>query len=984
MVIAFKTRPVTREQITLQARQGLVAALPPTDTYARDFAGWVLLSESSQPLPALSVVEILALLLQRAVGWPVYFAADGRWQQQKETRPTATFETRDVQTGEAAALAATAIVDCILRDASGTRDDLNGKVAKIVGDFRAACETSVPIPALMAVAEQAEIRGIAWRPLPGRTAIRVGQGNLAEVVRGMDILSSDAAAANDAWCQDVAREILEAGGFSIARQNTFHCETQVVSAARSIGFPVLLGAANADGGGGLFIEVTSEDAIPEAFAAARPQTGEVLIEQCLPGIRYRVSLVDGQLDAAVRTSASMVTGDGVSNLVDLVSGQGQTIGQTPAQNAVQQSADIAASLAEKGIDPNLVPGDGQLCHIRPAFNAPFCLPVDVGDVHPEIRDRVERAAVLLGAGRTEFELAALDFGSAPDGNEPVFCQVDCQSLSESAHPTNAGPGGALRALHLPDGRTSFPIIAIQRCAETRKLRKALTKACHAEGFRTGVVMLTAEERTQSPEDRARSYGRKVEASTFDEGIDVLILAVSADEMLSFGLGAEAVDIALVPSQIAKRRARLAADTLMRLAGGRVVPADTPDAVMGILESIRPAVQELGTYTSNWNGHSATLPLPKVNGERPVPASAKRLEIRKAEHKSHDTHTVTFVGDIGFGEHYMYHPRSIGLQRILSGSGYDETMIHLRPLLAEADFILGNLRVPLSDRLDAGLRRHKRYLSWSNPTLTVDALQQAGVSAVSLANNHTLDCGRDGMLQTIDRLERAGIASVGAGQDLSAAQRPLVHSFQVGGRERTLVVFGAFAYSDTYDRSYRWYAKSGLAGVNPLDPTQIAASIEALRKTHPEPLFVVFPKWGEVYQPVNAAQTDAASALISAGVDVIVGHGTHAAQRVEMVDGKPVIYGLGNFVWNTPGSYAKYGCPGYSIAASLVFHDTGGNAGYSIRLHPLVTDNMATKFRTRPTFPTEFAEATCPMAATLDGRMSLDVGDCGAYVELRMD
>ncbi|WP_170406270.1 hypothetical protein [Ruegeria arenilitoris] len=73
-----------------------------------------------------------------------------------------------------------------------------------------------------------------------------------------------------------------------------------------------------------------------------------------------------------------------------------------------------------------------------------------------------------------------------------------------------------------------------------------------------------------------------------------------------------------------------------------------------------------------------------------------------------------------------------------------------------------------------------------------------------------------------------------------------------------------------------------------------------------------------------------------------------------------------------------------MAASFVFHDTEGDAGYSIRLHPLVTDNMATKFRTRLAFPTEFAEATRPMAATLDARMSLDVGDCGAYVDLRMD
>ena len=74
----------------------------------------------------------------------------------------------------------------------------------------------------------------------------------------------------------------------------------------------------------------------------------------------------------------------------------------------------------------------------------------------------------------------------------------------------------------------------------------------------------------------------------------------------------------------------------------------------------------------------------------------------------------------------------------------------------------------------------------------------------------------------------------------------------------------------------------------------------------------------------------------------------------MIGGRPVIYGLGNFVWNTPGSgFAKHDAPPFGLVVDLVL-DAGD--GFTLRVHPILTDNSVTEFRNRPADAREFPQA----------------------------
>ena len=272
------------------------------------------------------------------------------------------------------------------------------------------------------------------------------------------------------------------------------------------------------------------------------------------------------------------------------------------------------------------------------------------------------------------------------------------------------------------------------------------------------------------------------------------------------------------------------------------------------------------------------------------------------------------------------------------------------------------------------------LSWSDPEASVFALKDAGIHALCLANNHMLDCGKTGLTETIGGLNAHGIAAFGAGGDLETAARPLVIRFTLGGAERSLVVFAGFEHRRRYERQFGWYARSGSPGVCELSPSRIGTAIAALRSRLPSPTFVAFPHWGADYAEVTDNQRTNAAALVDAGIDIIIGHGSHVAQAAEVIGGRPVIYGIGNLVWNTPGRYEKLKVEPFSLAATLVF---GADGTHRLRLYPLLTDNGRTGFQSRLVDSAEFADAARLVSAMLEPKPKIGAHGAGRYLEIDM-
>jgi poly-gamma-glutamate synthesis protein (capsule biosynthesis protein) len=186
----------------------------------------------------------------------------------------------------------------------------------------------------------------------------------------------------------------------------------------------------------------------------------------------------------------------------------------------------------------------------------------------------------------------------------------------------------------------------------------------------------------------------------------------------------------------------------------------------------------------------------------------------------------------------------------------------------------------------------------------DVLKKAGIDFVSLANNHSQDYGWEALSDTMARLKKKGIGFSGAGKNLEEARKPAL--VEKGG-----LTIGLLSYTANVNTPFGFKASEEREGLAPVrispfflpDHTN-QEDIEAMRsdiekwKTRVDFLAVSF-HWGISEggtHTVSLHQEVIGRHAVDAGADLVLGHHAHAIQPVEIYRGKPICYGLGNFVF----------------------------------------------------------------------------------------
>lgn len=182
---------------------------------------------------------------------------------------------------------------------------------------------------------------------------------------------------------------------------------------------------------------------------------------------------------------------------------------------------------------------------------------------------------------------------------------------------------------------------------------------------------------------------------------------------------------------------------------------------------------------------------------------------------------------------------------------------------------------------------------------VACLTAARVDVCVLANNHVIDWGRAGLVETLDTLRGAGITTVGAGRDASEAEAVAV----AAGREGRVLVAAAGHGSSGVFRE--WRAGDGVPGIAVVDALG-AAEAGALaarlaRARRPGDVAVVSIHWGSNWgYEVPDEQVRFARALVDAGVDVVHGHSSHHPRPIEIYRERPIFYGCGDLLTDYEG------------------------------------------------------------------------------------
>ena len=246
-------------------------------------------------------------------------------------------------------------------------------------------------------------------------------------------------------------------------------------------------------------------------------------------------------------------------------------------------------------------------------------------------------------------------------------------------------------------------------------------------------------------------------------------------------------------------------------------------------------------------------------------------------------TLTVVGDIMLGRGVAGQP-----------GGAAARLRPMAPHLRGSDLTVGNLESTLSDD---GLPQQGGDSFFAPPTV-LDALADAGVDALSLANNHTGDYGPAALRETVAAFRGGRIEPFGAGQDRRAASRPAV-------LVRNGVRFGFLGFNTIGETPRATARAPGALSVRmpprtgPLNQRDLARVVGAVRRLDQGvDVVVVLPHWGTQYTHVaEPIQSQVGRRLVDAGADLVVGGHPHWVQGLERYDGAVIAHSLGNFVFD---------------------------------------------------------------------------------------
>ncbi len=264
---------------------------------------------------------------------------------------------------------------------------------------------------------------------------------------------------------------------------------------------------------------------------------------------------------------------------------------------------------------------------------------------------------------------------------------------------------------------------------------------------------------------------------------------------------------------------------------------------------------------------------------PAESSSENEEPDGTEEESGDI-TLLFAGDVYFSDHVMNaYDRAGDIGGVL-----DEG---IRAEIETADIFMVNQEFPFTDR---GTAAADKQFTFRVPPEKVSLLREMGVDIVTMANNHILDFGPEGITDSLTALDGAGILHVGAGENLEQAKK--LEILEVKGRR-----IGFLGTSRVY-MAASWAAGDGHPGVfSTYDPTLPLEEIRAAREECD--YLVVYVHWGiERNTEPEQYQRNMGRQYIDAGADLVVGSHPHVLQEIEYYNGKPIAYSLGNFVFGS--------------------------------------------------------------------------------------
>ena len=243
----------------------------------------------------------------------------------------------------------------------------------------------------------------------------------------------------------------------------------------------------------------------------------------------------------------------------------------------------------------------------------------------------------------------------------------------------------------------------------------------------------------------------------------------------------------------------------------------------------------------------------------------------------DTLSIVFTGDILLDR---------GVRRVINQHGVGHLFSDgIDSVFRSAQLVVGNLECPAT-KIDAPV--FKRFIFRGEPEW-LDTLRQHGITHLNLANNHSIDQGREGLLDTRRNIIEAGMTPMGAGENMQEASEPVL----LASEPRNVWFLPSLRLAL---ENYAYLPDKPCVSQEPMD--SLIRRVYRLREADSTAVIIVSLHWGgeHTLKPVPRQRLEAHQ-LILAGADALICHHTHTLQTIETFMGKPIYYSIGNFIFD---------------------------------------------------------------------------------------
>lgn len=335
------------------------------------------------------------------------------------------------------------------------------------------------------------------------------------------------------------------------------------------------------------------------------------------------------------------------------------------------------------------------------------------------------------------------------------------------------------------------------------------------------------------------------------------------------------------------------------------------------------------------------------------------------------HYINIIGDTYFGEYYTKRRKAKGIDDALQRYGYQHCFERIRHFFAEDDLNIANFEAVFNLDEYSPLHGKKDFILGADSQQTLTEFKRIHINALCLGNNHLKDYGTASLVHSLAVLDQSEINWIGAGNNQQQAHQ----YFQIRTQKQNVAIFNGYWHRESAYQDYDFYALGDRAGVACLNAI-LFEQIMQYRQFHPTHKIIVICHWGQDFQTTRVEQEKLADILTKIGVDLVIGHGAHTIQPIQKINHKPVIFGIGNGVFNSNGEFEKYQALAYGLIIKINLIEN------LIKLYPIFTNNLENFWQPYTVTDIQFKQAKENLTTRLTQKDFFEGKDhLGHYIEM---